>query len=319
MTTTATITAMQELYQGIDYDARMEYYTKETAQRICRNTLAKEAEKRGIADPMMMNPATGSVSPRSDWICDYMELTPEEWGGYYFSDAGLVEVRRTADGGWEEADIETRTAAILEALKDLYPSVDTLTEDMFPEVLKACYIASPEAVRNAIYASSRLLTLEKNARFFSTVYTAEDVHTFLAAYAAAAPAVYNQEADLETGNPWCMPWMNGAMGAERGDTPESLGRKAACMDYRELEILFGPDKEGLAAKTEAAVRGYLLHGNPIPEFLKPEEDILDKAASEIAKAQERGMDDDEAERLISEIVSQCIAEVTPRVAMRRAR
>ena len=30
------------------------------------------------------------------------------------------------------------------------------------------------------------------------------------------------------------------------------------------------------------------------------------------------MDDDEAERLISEIVSQCIAEVTPRVAMRRA-
>lgn len=319
MPTTTAATAMQELYQGIDYDARMDYCTKEMAQRICRNTLAKEAEKRGIADPMMMNPATGSVSPLSDWICDYMELTPEEWGGHYFSDAGLVEVRRTADGGWEEDDIETRTAAILEALKDLYPSVDTLTEGMLPEVLKACYIASPEAVRNAIYASSRLLTLEKNARFFSTVYTAEDVHTFLAAYAAAAPAVYDQEADLGTGDPWCMPWLKGAMGAERGATPETLGRKAACMDYGELEALFGPDEEGLAAKTEAAVRGYLLHGNPIPEFLKPEEDILDKAAAEIAKAQERGMDDDEAERLISEIVSQCIAEVTPRVAMRRAR
>lgn len=104
MTTTATITAMQELYQGISYDARMDYCTKEMAQRICRNTLAKEAEKRGIADPMMMNPATGSVSPLSDWVCDYMELTPEEWGGHYFSDAGLVEVRRTADGGWEEVD-----------------------------------------------------------------------------------------------------------------------------------------------------------------------------------------------------------------------
>ncbi len=319
MPTTTAATAMQELYQGIDYDARMDYCTKEMAQRICRNTLAKEAEKRGIADPMMMNPATGSVSPLSDWICDYMELTPEEWGGHYFSDAGLVEVRRTADGGWEEDDIETRTAAILEALKDLYPSVDTLTEGMLPEVLKACYIASPEAVRNAIYASSRLPTLEKNARFFSTVYTAEDVHTFLAAYAAAAPAVYDQEADLGTGDPWCMPWLKGAMGAERGATPETLGREAACMDYGELEALFGPDEEGLAAKTEAAVRGYLLHGNPIPEFLKPEEDILDKAAAEIAKAQERGMDDDEAERLISEIVSQCIAEVTPRVAMRRAR
>lgn len=115
MSTTTAITAMQELYQGIDYDARMDYCTKEMAQRICRNTLAKEAERRGIADPDMMNPATGSVSPLSDWICDYMELTPEEWGGHYFSDAGLVEVRRTADGGWEEADIEARTAAMREA------------------------------------------------------------------------------------------------------------------------------------------------------------------------------------------------------------
>lgn len=99
MSTTTAITAMQELYQGISYDARIDYCTKEMAQRICRNTLAKEAEKRGIADPMMMNLATGSVSPLSDWICDYMELTPEEWGGHYFSDAGLVEVHSsTADG-----------------------------------------------------------------------------------------------------------------------------------------------------------------------------------------------------------------------------
>lgn len=187
------------------------------------------------------------------------------------------------------------------------------------QACKACYIASPEAVRNAIYASSRLLTLEKNARFFSTVYTAEDVHTFLAAYAAAAPAVYDQEADLGTGDPWCMPWLKGAMGAERGATPETLGRKAACMDYGELEALFGPDEEGLAAKTEAAVRGYLLHGNPIPEFLKPEEDILNKAAAEIAEARERVMDDEEAERLIHEIITGCIRDITPRVAMREGR
>ena len=99
MLTSTAVTTMQELYQGISYDARMDYCTKEMAQRICRNTLAKEAEKRGIADPMMMNPATGSVSPLSDWVCDYMELTPEEWGGHYFSDAGLVEVHSsTADG-----------------------------------------------------------------------------------------------------------------------------------------------------------------------------------------------------------------------------
>lgn len=115
MSTTTAVTAMQELYQDISYDARMDYCTKEMAQRICRKTLAKEAERRGIADPMMMNSAAGSVSPLSDWVCDYMELTPEEWGGHYFSDAGLVEVRRPANGGWEEADIEARTAAMREA------------------------------------------------------------------------------------------------------------------------------------------------------------------------------------------------------------
>ena len=214
--------------------------------------------------------------------------------------------------------IETRTAEILNALETLRHSVDTLTENMFPAVLKDCAIAIPASVQSAIYASSRRLPMENLARFFATIYTQEDVESFTAAYDGAAPAVYSQEDDLETPTPWCCPWITGAMGAEKGDTPESLGRKAACMDYRELETLFGPDEEGLAAKTEAAVRGYLLDGLALPDFLKPEEDILDKAAADIAEAHERGMDDDEAERLISEIVSQCIAEVTPRVAMRRA-
>lgn len=214
--------------------------------------------------------------------------------------------------------IETRTAEIATALEALRPYVDTLTENMFPAVLKDCAIAIPASVQSAIYASSRRLPMENLARFFATIYTQEDVESFTAAYDAAAPAVYNQNDDLETGNPWCMPWLNGAMGADKGDTPETLGRKAACMDYRELETLFGPDEEGLASRTEAAVLGFLLDGLALPEFLKPEGDILDKAAADIAEAWERGMDDDEAERLISEIVSQCIAEVTPRVAMRRA-
>lgn len=216
------------------------------------------------------------------------------------------------------ATIEARTAEIATALKDLTSKSPITTYDL-PEVLHNSAIAGTETVRNALSVAGRRLTLEEIARFFSTVYTAEDVHTFLAAYDAAAPECYDQDKDLEAGTPWCCPWITGAMGAEKGDTPESLGRKAACMDYGELEKLFGPDEEGLASRTEAAVRGYLLDGLALPEFLKPEEDILDKAASEIAEAQERGMDDDEAERLISEIVSQCIAEVTPRVAMRKAR
>ena len=214
--------------------------------------------------------------------------------------------------------IETRTAEIATALKDLTSKSPITTYDL-PEVLHNSAIAGTETVRNALSVAGRRLTLEKIARFFSTVYTAEDVHTFLAAYDAAAPECYDQDKDLEAGTPWCCPWLTGAMGAEKGDTPETLGRKAACMDYQELETLFGPDEEGLAAKTEAAVRGFLLRGAPIPEFLKPEEGILSKAAAEIAALEGRTDDDEEAESLISEIVSQCIAEVTPRVAMRRAR
>ena len=213
--------------------------------------------------------------------------------------------------------IEARTAEIATALKDLTSKSPITTYDL-PEVLHNSAIAGTETVRNALSVPGRRLTQEKIARFFSTVYTAEDVHTFLAAYDAAAPECYDQDKDLEAGTPWCCPWLTGAMGAEKGDTPETLGRKAACMDYQELETLFGPDEEGLAAKTEAAVRGFLLDGLALPEFLKPEGDILDKAAAEIAEARERGMDDEEADRLESEIISGCIAEVTPRVAMRRA-
>lgn len=214
--------------------------------------------------------------------------------------------------------IEARTAEIATALKDLTSKSPITTYDL-PEVLHNSAIAGTETVRNALSVAGRRLTLEKIARFFSTVYTAEDVHTFLAAYDAAAPECYDQDKDLEAGTPWCCPWLTGAMGAEKGDTPETLGRKAACMDYQELETLFGPDEEGLAAKTEAAVRGFLLRGAPIPEFLKPEEGILSKAAAEIAAVEGRTDDDEEADRLESEIVSQCIAEVTPLVAMRRAR
>ena len=213
--------------------------------------------------------------------------------------------------------IEARTAEIATALKDLTSKSPITTYDL-PEVLHNSAIAGTETVRNALSVAGRRLPLEKIARFFSTVYTAEDVHTFLAAYDAAAPECYDQDKDLEAGTPWCCPWLTGAMGASKGDTPETLGRKAACMDYGELEKLFGPDEEGLAARTEAAVRGYLLRGAPIPEFLKPEEDILRRAAAEIAAVEDSTDDDDEADRLESEIVTGCIAEVTPRVAMRRA-
>lgn len=213
--------------------------------------------------------------------------------------------------------IETRTAEITAALKAL-TSKSTITNSDLPQVLQNSAIAGAEAVRNAFSVTGRCLSLEKIARFFACVYTQEDVHAFIAAYAAAAPEGYDQDEDLETSAPWCCPWLTGAMGAEKGDTPETLGRKAACMDYSELECLFGHG-DGLAARTEAAIRGYLLDGISIPGFLAPESGALNKAAAEIAAVKDRVFDDEEAERLIHEIVAGCIAEVTPSVAMREGR
>ena len=216
------------------------------------------------------------------------------------------------------ATIETRTAEITAALNELAKQSSITVYDL-PEVLQNSAIAGPEAVQTAFSVTGRSLPMEKIARFYATVYTQEDVHAFLAAYADAAPEGYSQEDDLETPTPWCMPWLNGAMGAEKGDTPETLGRKAACMDYQDLEALFGPAEEGLAARTEAAVRDALLDGAPVPGFLKPEEDILTKATADIAEAKNRGLEDEEADRLISETIYQCITEITPRVAMREGR
>ena len=127
--------------------------------------------------------------------------------------------------------IETRTAEITAALHDLAKKSTITTEDL-PEVLQNSAIAGVEAVQNAIHAIGYHMSLEQAARFFATVYTEQDRDAFLAAYEAAAPSCYDQEADLETSAPWCCPWLTGAMGAEEGDTPESLGRKAALIDYR---------------------------------------------------------------------------------------
>ena len=74
----------------------------------------QEGRDYEVVERMLMNPATGSVAPESEWRKDfedakaYAESHGEDlaaiWGGETFEDAGLVEVRRNADGEWEEAD-----------------------------------------------------------------------------------------------------------------------------------------------------------------------------------------------------------------------
>lgn len=53
---------------------------------------------------MLMNPATGSVASRDEWLADFNAMSPEEWGGDAFEAAGLIEVVPDGDGGWKEAE-----------------------------------------------------------------------------------------------------------------------------------------------------------------------------------------------------------------------
>lgn len=69
-----------------------------------------------MTERMLMNPATGSIAPESEWRSDYedcqlhAERTGENlsalWGGPDFEDAGLIEVVQDENGEWKEAEEE---------------------------------------------------------------------------------------------------------------------------------------------------------------------------------------------------------------------
>lgn len=49
-------------------------------------------------EKILMNPATGSVAPESEWLADFESMSAEEWGGENFEDAGLIEVVANVEG-----------------------------------------------------------------------------------------------------------------------------------------------------------------------------------------------------------------------------
>lgn len=53
-----------------------------------------------------MNLCTGSVATEQDWYDDYCSMSHEEWGGYSFKSADLVEVELDEDGDWVASDEE---------------------------------------------------------------------------------------------------------------------------------------------------------------------------------------------------------------------
>ena len=49
-------------------------------------------------ETFLMNPHTGTVQTEEEWYEDYLDCTPEEWGGESFEDAELVEVVKNIPG-----------------------------------------------------------------------------------------------------------------------------------------------------------------------------------------------------------------------------
>ena len=118
-------------------------------------------------------------------------------------------------------------------------SIDEIHEIMEQPVLKNSVIITSKLLIREVWAIKRReITSREAARFLSIVYTSDDVVAFMDAYDEFAPDCYNRDANCETSTPWCMPWLTSAMGAEETDTPESLGKKAACADYDAVKWFF---------------------------------------------------------------------------------
>lgn len=118
-----------------------------------------------IATTMMMNPATGSVATLSEWLEDFASLTPEEWGGESFEDAGLIEVVPDGSGGWIEASSFYTAEYVI--TRDLRLHVDDLLE--FEEI--------PAEVQRDLYpVDFRLLDRDGEVAFRGFARNVEALH-----------------------------------------------------------------------------------------------------------------------------------------------
>ena len=117
----------------------------------------------------------------------------------------------------------TRSKKIAEELKA------AAAEKVFtmPETLEECATAREETVNSVLRKIREGADPLPFARFFDILYTDEDVTSFTDAFDEAAPEEYIQSSDLDSGSPWCMPWLweSEPLTAKEGDTPESLARR----------------------------------------------------------------------------------------------
>ena len=117
----------------------------------------------------------------------------------------------------------TRIEEIAEELKSA-PADKVIT---MPQTHEECATAREETVKSVLRKIREGADPLPFARFFDILYTDEDVTSFTDAFDEAAPEEYIQSSDLDSGSPWCMPWLweSEPLTAKEGDTPESLARR----------------------------------------------------------------------------------------------
>lgn len=137
--------------------------------------------------------------------------------------------------------------ARFEEIAEELKSAAAAKEFTMPETLEECATANEETVKSVLRKIREGADPMPYARFFNALYTDEDVTSFTDAFDEAAPEEYIQSSDLDSGSPWCMPWLweSEPLTAKEGDTPESLARRyveehadyiwQACRDWKEEE------------------------------------------------------------------------------------
>ena len=137
-----------------------------------------------------------------------------------------------------------RTFDIFTALRESsYPNGPFVMPDILKGCVTACDNYTIKQILNRI--NKRGESALPYARFFSILYTDADVRRFIETFDEAAPDDYVQEADFDTGMPWCMPWTweSAPLTAEEEDTPESLARRYVSENYKAIQKTFRDWKE----------------------------------------------------------------------------
>lgn len=165
-----------------------------------------------------------------------------------------------------------------------------------PETLEECATAREETVNSVLRKIREGADPMPFARFFDVLFTDEDVTSFTDAFDEAAPEEYIQSSDLDSGSPWCMPWLweSDSLTAKEGDTPESLARRYVEENADAIRQAFRDWKEGECAQISQEIwEAY--HGNrEVPDEYIHQAQLFDQCFEELDALDK----DDETDKVV---------------------